>query len=62
MGPLCQTSRHRGEAGRLPPEPSGAPLCSSAFWCLPESDDVCFVMDKFRSFLCNLILLFSFQE
>jgi hypothetical protein len=50
------------EAGRPPPKPSGAPLRSGAFWCLPESDDVCFVVDKFRSFYAIQSSFFSFLK
>jgi hypothetical protein len=62
MGPLCQARRHGVEAGRPPPEPSRAPLRSGAFWCLPESDDICFVADKFRPFYAIQSSFFSFLE
>jgi hypothetical protein len=49
-GPTVLGRLAQGEAGRPPPEPSGAPLRSGAFWCLSEFDDVCFIADKFCSF------------
>jgi hypothetical protein len=50
-GPTVLGWSAQGEAGQPPPEPSGAPLCSGAFWCPSEFDDVCFIADKFRSFM-----------
>jgi hypothetical protein len=62
MGPLCQADLPKGEAGRPPLEPSRALLCSGAFWCLPESNDVCFVAEKFCYFYAIQSSFFSFLE
>jgi hypothetical protein len=61
-GPTVLGWSAQGEAGQPPPEPSGAPLCSGAFWCLPEFDDVCFIADKFCSFYAIQSSFFSFLE
>jgi hypothetical protein len=41
----------RGGAGWHPLEGSGASLCASVFWCLPDSSRVVFVMGKFCLFM-----------